>query len=47
MIETKISGRAAGSTLVVVLAKGRDGNIQNVVADQTYKIFIAARLPIN
>lgn len=44
MVETKLSGRTVGSTLIVVAAKARDGSVTQVIPGQSFKLFMASRL---
>ncbi|CAK9074968.1 Uncharacterized protein SCF082_LOCUS36423 [Durusdinium trenchii] len=41
IIEAKFVGRAVGTTLVIVQAKGRDGSYHQAVENQRYKLFVA------
>lgn len=45
-IENKIAGRTPGSTLYLVQARSRDGELRETVDDQQYKLFIAHPLAL-
>ena len=40
VVETKFSGRMAGTSLLLVRARRRDGSLSQVVDDQEFKLFI-------
>lgn len=44
MVETKISGRTAATTLFVVCAKQRDGSENQIAEGQNFKLFLAPGL---
>ncbi|CAJ1344537.1 unnamed protein product [Effrenium voratum] len=46
IIEAKVSGRTAGTTLYLVQAKDRDNKLEGVVENQQWKLFLAAHLPV-
>ena len=40
-VDCKATGRWPGTTLYLVESKGRNGKIENVTDNQTYKLFLA------
>ena len=42
IIESKVAGRVAGTSLYLSLAKRRDGSEKNITAEQKYKLWLVA-----